>query len=138
MQQPVGLRMSTPKILWLMVKGEKFDPLTFALNVDKNYGGISYNELGPVTMYQITKPSLIHEILVEKADKFHKADRFKYALKSFAGNGLILSEGDFWKRQRKLAQPAFHMKRVESYAQTMVDHTLQMMESWKNGDSRYI
>jgi cytochrome P450 len=132
------MKMSMPRVLWLIIKGEKFNPLLFALTLDKDYGGISYNTVGPVTMYQISDPELIHEILVDKADKFHKAERIRHALEPFAGNGLLLSEGDFWKRQRKLAQPAFHTKRIDSYAQTMVDFTVQMLDRWHNNEVRYI
>lgn len=138
MKRPAGMKMSTPEILWLTITGAKFDQLAFALTLSKDYGGISYSELGPVNMYQINDPELVHEVLVEKANKFHKADRMKTALKAFAGNGLLLSEGDFWKRQRKLAQPAFHIKRIESYAQTMVEHAQNMLDGWRSGETRYI
>jgi cytochrome P450 len=50
----------------------------------------------------------------------------------------LTSEGDFWKRQRKLAQPAFHHQRIEAYATTMVDYTLKMLDGWKAGERRDI
>ena len=47
------------------------------------------------------------------------------------GNGLLLSEGDFWRRQRRLAQPAFHRQRLVSFATTMVDSTQAMLTRWE-------
>lgn len=54
------------------------------------------------------------------------------------GNGLLTNEGDFWKRQRKLAQPAFHSRRIESYATAMVDYAQQMVSTWRTGETRRI
>jgi cytochrome P450 len=51
------------------------------------------------------------------------------------GNGLLLSEGDFWHRQRKLIQPAFHQEKITAYAQIMVDYTQRMLETWSDGQT---
>ena len=53
--------------------------------------------------------------------------------KPLLGNGLLLSEGDFWLRQRRLSQPAFLKNRVTSYAAAMVSLTEQILESWHEG-----
>jgi cytochrome P450 len=50
----------------------------------------------------------------------------------------LTSEGDFWKRQRKLAQPAFHYKRIASYADTMTQHTHALLKTWQIGETRMI
>jgi cytochrome P450 len=55
------------------------------------------------------------------------------ANKRLFGNGLLTSEGDFWLRQRRLAQPAFHRTRIASYGETMVRYTEQMLEHWSHG-----
>ncbi len=130
---PSGQKMNMLQIFKLMAAGEKFDALAFAKFNDDTYGPASYSELGPVKMYQFADPELMHEVLVEKADKFHKGMVMKRGLVPFLGNGLVTSDGDFWRRQRKLAQPAFHARRIENYASTMVDHTLKMLDSWQAG-----
>jgi cytochrome P450 len=89
-------------------------------------------------MYQFADPETLHEILVEKADKFKKGAVLKRGLVPFLGNGLVTSDGDFWRRQRKLAQPAFHARRIENYASTMVDHTLKMLDTWRDGAAIHI
>lgn len=128
-----GQKMGLLQIFRLMAAGEKFDGLAFAKFTDDTYGPASYGEFGPVKMYQFADPDMIHEVLVEKVDKFQKGAVMKRGLVPFIGNGLVTSDGDFWRRQRKLAQPAFHARRIESYAGTMVKHTLKMLEGWRDG-----
>ena len=52
------------------------------------------------------------------------------------GNGLVTSEGDFWRRQRRLAQPAFHRQRISSYGDVMVQYAQRTIASWKPGERR--
>jgi cytochrome P450 len=54
------------------------------------------------------------------------------------GDGLILSEGDFWKKQRRMMQPLFHKERIAAYGQRMVDLTEQALSSWRPGAVRDI
>jgi cytochrome P450 len=133
LKHPVGPHITTFDILRMVAAGVEFDPLEFSVQIMQEYGGFARVQAGPVPYYQVTVPELVHQILVTDAAKYHKPKRMRDALKAFAGNGLLLSEGDFWKRQRKLAQPAFHSKRIETYANTMVDYTEHMLESWRAG-----
>ena len=67
----------------------------------------------------MSTPSAIEEILVKKADAFRK-DRMSKLLSRVVGNGLLVNEGESWKRQRRLVQPAFHHQQLQSYATLMV------------------
>ncbi|MCL4263311.1 MAG: cytochrome P450 [Anaerolineae bacterium] len=51
------------------------------------------------------------------------------------GNGLLTSDGDFWRRQRRLAQPAFHRQRIATFATTMTEATSMMLEKWQDGQA---
>jgi cytochrome P450 len=86
----------------------------------------------------VNNPDYIREVLVTKADSFPKAERDITILSKFLGNGLLTSEGDFHKKQRKLAQPVFHRQRIQSYAETMVAYTNQVVGNWRDGESRQI
>jgi len=89
--------------------------------------------IGDAPIYVVSDPDLVHEILVERANLFHKAALVRDAVGSFAGNGLFTNEGDSWRRQRKLAQPAFHHRRIEAYGNTMVQQTLDLLAEWQDG-----
>jgi len=54
------------------------------------------------------------------------------------GNGLLISEGEFWRRQRRLAQPAFHRSRINDYAATMLEIAQARVDGWADGDARNI
>jgi cytochrome P450 len=51
-------------------------------------------------------------------------------------NGLVTSEGDFWRRQRRLAQPAFHRQRISSYGDIMVQYAQRTIDTWQDGQER--
>ncbi len=89
--------------------------------------------LGGETQYIVTNPDLIHAILVTHNDKFYKGRDYtdrQRGLALFLGNGLLTSDGEFWKRQRKLVAPALHAKRIEAYAATMVSAAARTADSW--------
>jgi cytochrome P450 len=50
------------------------------------------------------------------------------------GNGLVTSEGDFWRRQRRLIRPAFHRQRISGYGDVMVEYTKRTIDSWRDGE----
>ena len=112
------------------------DNLGFLLNMAREYGDVVGYRLGPILAYQVNQPDLIQEILV--SDKFTKSALDRAVFQQSMGNGLLSSEGDFHKRQRKLAQPAFHSKRIEAYADIMIDYAQKMMDGWHEGDQREI
>jgi len=113
------------------------DPLKFFLS-NRQYGDVVRLQIGPITGYQISDPELLAEVLVRQASQFEKAPIYKRILSAYLGNGLLISDGDFWKRQRKLAQPAFHTRRVDAYAETMVGYTQSMLATWQPGQTRDI
>src|SRR5690349_5951284 len=133
---PPGLRTSTLETIKTVLSGVEFDMLQFVKDMQLQFGAFHYTQFGRLGFYMISNPELMHEILVDRPEEFYKLKLIKYALGPFLGNGLLTNEGDFWKRQRKLAQPAFHSRRIESYADIMVDYTRRMLASWRTGQVR--
>lgn len=109
------------------------DPLKFLADAAREYGDIVGLRFLHYRTYLISHPDHIEDVLVNHPRKFAKG-RALQANKRIFGNGLLTSEGDFWLRQRRLAQPAFHRTRIASYAGTMVRYTEQMLERWKDGE----
>jgi cytochrome P450 len=79
-------------------------------------------------------PRLIEEVLVTHALDFRKSDGTR-RLRSLIGDGLLTSDGETWRRQRRLSQPAFHRARIAGYADVMVADTLRMLETWRDGET---
>lgn len=82
----------------------------------------------------INDPALIEQVFVRSAGVMQK-DVFLRALKKLLGEGLLSSEGDFWKRQRRLIQPAFHRERIAGYGDVMVTRTAEMLRTWRDGET---
>ncbi|MDC0668306.1 cytochrome P450 [Nannocystis radixulma] len=77
-------------------------------------------------------PDIIDDVLVGRSKLFIK-DRITRDLALVTGNGLLVSDGEFWRRQRRLAQPAFHRERIAGYADVMVEHAERLASTWREG-----
>ncbi|GAB3497536.1 cytochrome P450 [Amycolatopsis cihanbeyliensis] len=93
--------------------------------------------LGPVPMYFVTSPELTHQVLVTDAASFEKGAMFD-KFRPFVGNGLVMSNGAFHLRQRRLIQPAFHRGRIARYAETMRESVSDLTDSWREGRTREV
>ncbi|PYU04503.1 MAG: cytochrome P450 [Acidobacteria bacterium] len=113
------------------------DPLGYLTFLFRTYGDVVGLRYFRYRVTFISHPKDIEEVLVNQAKKFAKG-RILRANKRLFGNGLLTSEGEFWLRQRRLAQPAFHRARVASYAETMVRYAERMLEAWRDGEERDI
>ncbi len=112
------------------------DQPQFLTNAIREYGDIAYMRIANMQIYIMGHPEYIREVLVTQRKSFEKAPIDRTILGKFLGNGLVTSEGNFHQRQRRLAQPAFHMKRIKAYADVMVDYTEEMLETWQAQQTR--
>jgi cytochrome P450 len=111
------------------------DQLGFLLDCARRYGDYVQLQFGRRRVILLNNPADVEEVLVTRQRNFAKG-YFYRILGPLLGNGLLTSEGDFWLRQRRLAQPAFHRERINAYAQTMVAYTQEMLEPWHDGEVR--
>jgi cytochrome P450 len=118
--------------LWGSLRDFTSDTLNYLREIHC-YGDMAHTRFGPFNIYFANSPASIHEVLVTNADKFQKSSVTKWALKRVLGTGLFTNDGDFWKRQRKLVQPAFHSKRIGAYADVIVNYTQAMVDEWQEG-----
>lgn len=110
------------------------DPLEFLVEAGESYGDIFFFRLGPRRIYVLNKAEYIQEVLVRQMKNVQKADLSKDLLGRFLGQGILTSDGDFHKKQRRLVQPAFHVHRIDAYANVMVNYTQDMISDWRAGD----
>lgn len=121
-----------------LIKEFQADPLGFLTHLAKEYGEVAKFRFGLFQkIYLISNPDLIKQVLVTKQKSFVKSKDFQ-ALKPLLGEGLLTSEKEFHMHQRRLIQPAFRKSHISSYAQDMIDITLDNISTWKNGEERTI
>jgi cytochrome P450 len=109
------------------------EPLVFLEEMARQYGDIAYLRVGPYHTYLVNHPSLVREVLVTKAKSFSKWEAQKRVFSKIDGEGLIISEGDFWLRQRRLIQKAFQPRRMGGYAEKMASVTRRRLDRWTGG-----
>ncbi|MEF8851094.1 MAG: cytochrome P450 [Haloarculaceae archaeon] len=111
------------------------DPFAFIEALEDVYGDVASFDMGPMETYLITDPTAIERVLVSEADRFRKPDFQSDALGDLLGDGLLLSSGETWQKQRELANPAFRMSRLMDMDDRIAGHAETMVERWSPGQS---
>ena len=109
------------------------DPFRFVTGLESAYGDIAQFQMGPMETFMLADPSAIERVLVSESAHFRKPDFQNDALSDLLGDGLLLSEGDTWRRQRDLANPAFSMQRLSAIADRITGHAESLLDSWTPG-----
>src|SRR4030095_9991678 len=97
----------------------------------------AYGDLVPIRFAHrrallVYHPDAIEEVLVARSRDFVKSPGVRL-LRPLLGEGLLLSEGDSWLRQRRLVQPAFHRQRLTGYGDVMTSFTERRLRDWRDG-----
>ena len=110
------------------------DQLGFYESCAREYGDVVQTQMGPYRILLIYHPEAIEELLVARNRDFIKSPGVRL-LRPLLGDGLLLSEGDTWLRQRRLMQPAFHRQRIAGYGDVMTRCAENHLGRWKAGDT---
>jgi cytochrome P450 len=111
------------------------DHLGFLTRCAREYGDVVRLRFVNVPVYLLNHPDHIEYVLVRNNRNFIKSKGVRHSL-GFLGEGLLTSEGSFWRRQRRLAQPAFHRERIDAYGEVMVECSAHEVSGWKSGEIR--
>ena len=111
------------------------DPLAFNRRIADRYGDVALVRIAGLSYYVLSNPEDIDAVFVTKNRDFRKG-RLGAERRLLFGNGLATSDGDAWRRQRRLAQPAFHRERIGAYGESMVALTEEMTAAWHDGEVR--
>lgn len=106
------------------------DPIGFFQLMQSKFGNSARFGLRQVVFHLITQPEDIKRVLQENNQNYHKGVFYK-ELGRILGKGLLNSEGEFWKKQRKLIQPSFHKQRISEFVEIMAQETEKTSENWK-------
>src|SRR6266478_7577524 len=125
----IGLLSRLPISPWVFR-----DPLPFFEKLQNGTEPIATMRIGGTKVFYLREPDLIHEMLVTFASDFHKGHALQRA-KALFGEGLLTSEGELHRQQRKLIQPVFHHGNLKDIAVIMRERARQRAESWGAGQT---
>ena len=109
--------------------------LDFTERVAREYGDIVHWEGLGEQLYQLNHPDYVEHVLVHNNTNYVKGEQFQRLLEPLTGNGILNSEGEDWRRNRRLMQPAFHPDRISVYSEMMTDQTARTLDGWADGET---
>lgn len=110
----------------------KRGPLGLLMRASRDYGGVAQLSLVE-KIWLLNRADDVKRALIDNYANYPKA-RLTVRIKPIVGDGLLTSDGEFWRRQRKPAQPAFHRTRLAAIADTMTLAVRQEIGMWRDGD----
>lgn len=113
------------------------NPIFLFQHLAATYGDIAHYKIGWNHIVFLNHPDYIREILVVQNDNFVK-ERTVRRSKMLLGEGMITAEGAEHRRQRQVAQPAFHRQRIPEYAAAIVQEAASVREKFRSGEQRDI
>ncbi len=119
-----------------------------ALKFQKDmYGFLRKNcdELGPIfsfklmkkTYYVINHPDFAKQIMVDNVKNYSRKKAYE-SIEELLGHGLITTEGEEWKRHRRIAQPSFHKEKLEILLQQMEECTEKFISAWGDAQTKKV
>lgn len=112
------------------LKALRKDALSFLLQMSEQYGGVCRFYVGYIPITFVSDPDAVRHVVQENHRNYNKQTRGFAVLRELLGNGLLTSEGSFWLRQRRLAQPAFHRQRLSAFAGMISDAAKSLSDDW--------
>ncbi len=110
------------------------DPLGFMLRLQEQHERLSVVNVLRRDLNILQTAEDVKYVLQENNRNYHKSEAYAI-LATFLGNGLLTSEEDFWRRQRKLAQPAFYKQRLALMTDMMAQETEVLVNDWRKHDA---
>lgn len=130
-----GIPGPKPRLFTGHLREFRIGRLEFFRRCAQTYGDVVQLRIVNRRILLFNRPDLIEQVLVTHAGKFVK----HFGLRIYGpvlGNGLVTSEGEFWRRQRKLAAPAFQGARIARYAGEMLAQAAGMLRTWRDDEVR--
>jgi cytochrome P450 len=109
-------------------------PLDYIRTLAAEHGDVVRFKVGGKWWTLVVHPDDIWDICVKRQARFTKPPIVGRLWSQFLGNGLLSTDGEFWKRQHKMIRPGFHRERIDAYAAVMVAYTRRMIDRWEQGE----
>jgi len=96
----------------------------------REFGDLCHVKLGPLHLYIVVKPEHVHHVLVRNPDNYIKGNGYN-GFRLLVGQGLVTSDGDLWRQQRRLIQPSFTPRATAHFVDLMVAAIQATIERWE-------
>ena len=106
------------------------DPFGFLKQARNTYGDLYNLNLGISKILVLNSPRQMQQIFVDNVQNYRKGGAMWDAIRAMLGNGLVVSEGSFWLRQRRMMQPQFHRQRIAALSELMVNAISEALDTW--------
>jgi len=116
---------------WNDIQAFRNDQLNFLWRITQAHGKRVHFSMMGMDIYHIACADCIQPLLLEQVDKLHRETYTRKMFRRMMGEGILVAEDEAWKYQRKMMQPAFHAQRIGAYADTMVNFTGDMLNTWE-------
>jgi len=107
------------------------NPFGFLMQARNTYGDLYNLNLGISKMLILNNPRQMQHIMVDNVQNYRKGGGMWDAIRAMLGNGLVVSEGSFWMRQRRMMQPQFHRQRLAALTELMVSAIDEALTTWE-------
>lgn len=106
------------------------DPLHNLLEASRDHGDLVRFDFGPFPYYLVNDVDAVKRVLIDNNRAYVKSRNYE-GLKLILGEGLVTSDGELWRRQRKLAQPAFLKRRIDAFGPPIARYAAEMADAWE-------
>lgn len=113
---------------WGVVRWMRNDPLRFFSEAARTYGDVVRLDIGPRVVHLIFGPEQVQRVLVDNATNYLRGPQQRL-IRVVTGDGLLVTEGEQWRAQRRQAQPAFGKSRLPEFVETVIDETTQVLDA---------
>lgn len=114
----------------------KRDPIHYLIKTAQDYGDVVCLPVGPTKVYMLTSPRHVGHVLQHNHKNYRKSDFYK-KVQPVLGLGMITSDGDLWRSQRQLTQPAFRRERIMALGEIMLERTNEAVARWQGPAGRH-
>lgn len=111
------------------------DPLGYLTECQRRWGDVVKLRVVLWPAYLVTHPEHVKLVLQERHTQYDKNTFDWKLLVPALGKSLLTTDGEVWRRQRRLMQPAFHRERIAAFAAVMSDETEAMLARWDARDA---
>jgi len=112
------------------------DPLSYFQTITAQYGDIVCYRPAPDTAYLINHPDYVRHVLVDNNRNYSKETHTNQLFNKVVAEGLLTTEGETWRKQRRMMQPAFHRTRLEPMDAMIAEATETMLRGWQDFQAR--